>query len=108
MMWGSAWGDLQSVLDLAGKSFEERRQFLLLCVIRFVSRDGYAGQIVSQVGQSDRSQVGVLDGPPVALGRSYRHAQRDAIAFPWHDNGAQPPFPGGALLNRARGVARGA
>jgi GntR family transcriptional repressor for pyruvate dehydrogenase complex len=98
---------LQLGLDLAGKSVEERRELLFFHVIRLASRYGHAGQFISQVGQSDRPQVGVLDGPPVALGRGNSHAQCDAIAFPRYDDRMQAPVPGGVLFDRAGDNARG-
>lgn len=73
-----------------------------------VSRNCHAGQVVSQVGQSDCSQVCVLNGPPVALGRSNRHAQRDVIAFPRHDDRAQTPLPDSEFLDCSGDSARGA
>jgi len=58
---------MHAALNLAGEPIEERRQFLLFCVIRLASRKSHTGQVIPQAGQSDGSQVSVLDGPTSAL-----------------------------------------
>src|ERR1700680_1802206 len=93
-----SWRDLEPALELVGEPVEQRGQLLLLYVIRLMSCDGHTGQIVSKVGQFDRPQIGMLDVPPVTLRRTDCHAQRDAIAFPRHDNRVQAPLPGSVFL----------
>src|SRR5271169_4806672 len=76
-------------------------------MIRLTRRKSHAGQVVSQVSQSDGPEVGVFDGPAIGIGGSDSHAQRDVIAFPGHDDGVQPAVSGGILLDGAGNAARG-
>jgi GntR family transcriptional regulator, transcriptional repressor for pyruvate dehydrogenase complex len=72
-----------------------------------VSPDSHKGQVISQVGQSDRPQIGMLDSPPVALNRGDRHAQSDRIAFPRNDKRIEPPLAGGVSFDRTGDGRRG-
>jgi GntR family transcriptional regulator, transcriptional repressor for pyruvate dehydrogenase complex len=88
-------------LDLAAESSEELGELLLFRVPRNVDKDFHAGSFISHVGKTDRAQVCVLQGPPLALCGSNGHAQRGTIAFPGHDNGSQAALSDGQLLDRA-------
>jgi DNA-binding FadR family transcriptional regulator len=72
-----------------------------------VCKDFHACRFISDVGQADRSQVGMLQGPTLALGGGNSHAQRGTIAFPRHDNRGQAAKSDGKLLDRARDGAWG-
>jgi GntR family transcriptional regulator, transcriptional repressor for pyruvate dehydrogenase complex len=67
-----------------------------------VCENFHAGRFISHVGQPDRSQIDVLQGPTFALGRCDCHAQRVTITLPWHDNRGQAALSDGQLLDRAR------
>jgi GntR family transcriptional repressor for pyruvate dehydrogenase complex len=69
--------------------------------------DFHAGHFISNVGEADRSQVGVLQGPPFALGGGDRHGQRGTITLPRNHKGSQAAQPDGKLLDRARDGAWG-
>lgn len=73
-----------------------------------VCKDFDAGRIISQVGQADCAQVGMLEGPTFTLRGCDSHTQRGAIAFPGHNNRGQAAQPNGKLLHRAGDDARGA
>jgi DNA-binding FadR family transcriptional regulator len=66
-----------------------------------ICEDFHAGRFISHVGEADRPQIGVLQGPTLALGRGDCHGQRGAITFPWHHNRGQAAQPDSKLLNRA-------
>jgi len=73
-----------------------------------VREDLHAGSSISQVGQSDRAQVGMLQGPTLALGGSHGHAQRGTITLPRHDKGGQAALADSQLFDRAGDGAEGA
>jgi DNA-binding FadR family transcriptional regulator len=73
-----------------------------------ICEDFHTGGFISHVGKADRSQIGMLQGPTLALGGSDRHGQRSTIAFPRHHNRGQAAQPDGKLLDRAGNDARGA
>ena len=61
----------------------------------------HAGRFISHVGQPDRAQVCVLQGPTLALRRRDGHTQRRTITFPGNDNRGQAALSDCQLLNRA-------
>jgi len=67
----------------------------------------HAGGFVSHVGEPDRSQIGMLEGPTFALSGGDGHTQRGTIALPRHDNRGQAALSDGKLLDRAGDGARG-
>jgi DNA-binding FadR family transcriptional regulator len=95
-------------LDLAAESSEELGELLMFRVALNVDKDFHARGFVSQIGQADRSQIRVLQGPSLALSGSNRHAQRGTITLPGHDNGGQAALADGQLLDRAGDGAGGA
>jgi DNA-binding FadR family transcriptional regulator len=72
-----------------------------------IREDFHAGGFISHVSQTNRPQIGVLQGPTLALCGSDRHGQRRTIAFPWHYNRGQAAQPDSKLLDRAGDDARG-
>jgi DNA-binding FadR family transcriptional regulator len=71
-----------------------------------ICQDFHTGHFISEVGEADSSEVGVLQGPALALRRGHGHTQRGAIAFPRHDYRGQAAQTDGKLLHRARNGAR--
>jgi len=94
-------------LELTAESGEELREPLVFRMVLKVGKNFHAGGFISHVGQADRSEVGVLQGPTFALRGSDRHAQRGTIALPGHDNRGQAALSDGQLLNRAGDGAGG-
>jgi DNA-binding FadR family transcriptional regulator len=88
-------------LDLAAESGEEFGELLMFRMTLEVYKNFHASGFISHFGQADRSQVGVLQSPTLALSRSDGHGQRGAIALPRHDNRGQAAVPDCQLLNRA-------
>src|SRR6202521_4220078 len=101
-------GHLELRLDLAAESGEELGEFLMFRMALKVYENFHAGCFIAHVGQANRSQVGVLHGPTLALARSDGHAQGVAIALPRHDNRGRAALRDGQLLNRAGNGAGGA
>jgi GntR family transcriptional regulator, transcriptional repressor for pyruvate dehydrogenase complex len=99
---------LELRLDLAAESGEELGELLMFRVTLKVYKDFHASGFISHIGQANRSEVRVLQGPAFALGRSDGHAQRGAIALPRHDNRSQAALTDRQLLNRAGDGAGGA
>jgi len=67
-----------------------------------VCEDFHAGRFISHVSEADRPQIGVLQGPALALGGSDRHGQRGTITLPRHHKRSQAAQADGKLLDRAR------
>ena len=73
-----------------------------------MSRNSHTGEVISQIRQADCPQIGMLDGPPIALNGRNRQTESDLIAFPRHDKRVEPSLIGRVLLNRTRdGRGRG-
>ncbi len=72
-----------------------------------VCEDFHAGRFVPHIGQADRTQIDMLQGPTLALRGGDCHAQRGMIALPRHDNRGEAALPDGKLLDRAGEGARG-
>jgi DNA-binding FadR family transcriptional regulator len=79
----------------------------MLRVALKVCKNFHAGHFISHVGQPDSSQIGMLQGPTLALSRSDRHAQRGTITLPRHDNRGQTALSDSKLLDRAGDGVRG-
>jgi GntR family transcriptional regulator, transcriptional repressor for pyruvate dehydrogenase complex len=101
-------GHLELRLDMTAESGEELGELLMFRMTLKVYKDFHAGGFISHVGQANRSQVRMLQGPTFALGRSDGHAQCGAIALPWNDNRGQAALADCQLLNRAGDGAGGA
>ena len=86
---------------MTAESGEELGEPLLLRMTLKVCKDFHARGFISHVGQADGSQVSMLQGPTLALGRSDGHAQSGTITLPGHDQRGQAALPNGQLLNRA-------
>ena len=93
---------------MAAESGEELGEFLMFGMTLKVYKNFHASGFISHIGQADRSQIGVLQGPALALSRSDGHAQRCAIALPRHDNRGQAALADCQLLYRAGNGAGGA
>jgi GntR family transcriptional repressor for pyruvate dehydrogenase complex len=91
----------KSRLNFAAESGEEFGQFLIFGVLLKVSEDFYARRFVAKIGQSDGSEIGVLQGPTFALRGGDSHTQRGTIALPRDHDGSQAAQTNGKLLNRA-------
>jgi len=72
-----------------------------------VCKDFHAGRFISHVGEADRPQVGMFQGPALTLSGGDGHTQRGTIALPRHDNRGQAALSDGKLLDRAGDGARG-
>ena len=57
----------KSRLNFAAESGKQFGEFLLVGMGLKIYEDFHAGGFVSHVGQADRSEVGVLEGPAFAL-----------------------------------------
>src|SRR3974377_2546523 len=80
----------------------------MFCMKLKVCEDFYASCFISHIGQADRSQIGVLEGPTFALRGGDGHTQRGTITFPRYDNRGQAALTNGNLLDRTGDGARGA
>jgi GntR family transcriptional repressor for pyruvate dehydrogenase complex len=98
---------LKSSLDFVAESAEEFGQLLMLRMILKARKDFHAGHFISHVGQPDRPQVRMFQGPTFALSRGDCHAQRGTITFPRHDNRSQAALSDSKLLDRAGDGVRG-
>ena len=67
----------------------------------------HAGRFIFHVSQPERAQVGVLQGPTLALRGSDRHAQRGTITLPRNDNRGKAALSDCQLLNRGGNGAWG-
>lgn len=95
-------------MDFDAESAKELGQLFMLRMMFKVCEDFHAGHFIPHVGQADRSQVSMLQGPTFALGRSDGHAQSGTITFPGHNYGGKAAQSDGKLLDRARDGAGGA
>jgi GntR family transcriptional repressor for pyruvate dehydrogenase complex len=86
---------------LAAESGEELGESLIFRVVLKVGKNFHAGGSISHVGQADRSEVCVLQGPTLALCGSDGHTQRGTITLPGHDDRGQAALSDGQLLDRA-------
>ena len=93
---------LESAFNLSREFLEDGREFLLVEMIGRFGSDGDRGPLLPSRFQPDGAEVGVLDGPPVGLDGSDRHAEGDLVALPWDDNRGDAPLRAGVLLDRAR------
>src|SRR5262249_14442326 len=98
---GWSYVGAEPMLDLPNEAVEGRREARLVRMIRRPGGDGDRGPLSARVGQPDRPQVGVLDGPPITLDRGDRHRERRAVGFPWHDDRRETTLAAGVLLDRA-------
>ena len=84
-----------------------RRRAASFCgsgMIRLVGRDRPRGSESCPASiKPDRAEVGVLDGPPVALDGGDRHAQRGRVALPRHDDRRRRALRRVAYCSIARG-----
>src|SRR5580698_13132 len=67
---------------LLARESVEKFYLWLLRALRLSRRDGRTGDVIYQVSQTDRPQIGERRGPPLTLRTSNRHVQRGAIRFP--------------------------
>jgi DNA-binding FadR family transcriptional regulator len=93
-------------LDFTAESGEELGESLLLRMLLKVRQNFHAGHFISEVGQANRSEIGVLQGPAFALRRSDGHTQRGTIALPRHHNRGEAAETDSKLLHRAGDGAR--
>ena len=92
---------MKPALDLLDEAVEEGGELLMVGMVWRFGDDGHRGLLVASVDQSNRTQVGVLDGPSVALDRGDGHAQAGGVAFPRDDDRADEALTAGELLNGA-------
>jgi DNA-binding FadR family transcriptional regulator len=86
-------------LELRTESCEEVRQLLLFRVIFQVRKNLDAGVFISEVKKAERSNVGVLEGPTLALCGGDGHTKCVFIAFPGNDNCGETTKTNSELLN---------
>jgi len=67
MGWFPSLRHRKSRLNFAAESGKQFGEFLLLGMGLKVHEDFNAGGFISHIGQADRSEVGVLEGPAFAL-----------------------------------------
>jgi GntR family transcriptional repressor for pyruvate dehydrogenase complex len=99
---------LKSRLDFGAESGEVFGQLLLLRIVLQVCDDFHAGHFISQVGEPDRSQVCMLEGPTFALCGGDSNTQRGTITLPRNDDRGEAAESNCKLFNRAGDSARGA
>ena len=99
---------LESGLEFDAESAEEFGEPLMFRMILKVCEDFHAGHFIPHVGQPDRSEVGMFQGPTFTLSRGDCHAQRDTITFPRHNESGKTSLSDGKLLDRAGDGVRGA
>ncbi len=95
-------------MNFAAESGEESGEPLLLRVTFKVRKNFHAGRFIAHVGEANRSQIGMLEGPTFALRGGDGHAQRGPITFPGNDNRGEASESNGQLFNRAGDGARSA
>src|SRR5712692_7487292 len=104
---GSSWLDVKPALDLLDEAFEYGGELLLLGMGRRFGGDVHRRPLRARVDEVNRAEVGVLDGPAVALDRGDSHPQRRGVTLPWHDDGGDVALAAGVFLDRAGHDPRG-
>lgn len=54
-----------------------------------IGEDFYAGHFISEIGEADGAEIGVLESVAFALRRGDGHTKRMAITLPWDDDRAE-------------------
>ena len=67
-----------------------------------MSRNSHTGEVISQVRQADCPQIGMLDGPPIALNGRNSQTESALLAFQRHNKRVEHSLIRRVLLNRTR------
>jgi hypothetical protein len=76
-------------LEFTAESREKLAQFLAFGMMLKSGEDFYAGRFISEIGEADGAEIGVLESEAFALSGGDGHTQRIAIALPWDDDRAE-------------------
>src|SRR5439155_26859378 len=92
-----SWRAFEPALELPCEPLEHGGELGAVGMIGWLRRNRHARSLPAEIGQENGAEIRVLDRPSVTLHGGDRHAERDGVAFPRHDDRAHTALAAGVL-----------